>query len=180
MHLRRFTRLTNAYSKKLDNLKAAVGLWFAFYNFCRVHASLRVTPAMEAGIRSCLESCGTHWGVRQARGNVAIFIPPSLSFHSTVMLSPEITDTLNSGLPLLSLTSNANFRLLRWIHCASLCSAMENRWKVGDVVQLKSGSPKMTVTDVRAKDGMTYCSLFEGNQEKRGSFPADALQSAAI
>jgi IS1 family transposase/transposase-like protein len=50
MHLRRFTRLTNAYSKKLGNLKAAVCLWFAFYNFCRVHQSLRCTPAMEAGI----------------------------------------------------------------------------------------------------------------------------------
>jgi IS1 family transposase/transposase-like protein len=50
MHLRRFTRLTNAFSKKLDNLKAAVCLWFAFYNFCRVHQTLRVTPAMEAGL----------------------------------------------------------------------------------------------------------------------------------
>jgi len=47
MHLRRFTRLTNAFSKKLDNLKAAVRLYVAFYNFCRVHQTLRVTPAME-------------------------------------------------------------------------------------------------------------------------------------
>jgi len=50
MHLRRFTRLTNAYSKKLANLKAAVTLYFAWYNFCRVHQTLRVTPAMEAGL----------------------------------------------------------------------------------------------------------------------------------
>jgi hypothetical protein len=50
MAMRRFTRLTNAFSKKLDNLKAALSLHFAWYNFCRVHASLRVTPAMEAGI----------------------------------------------------------------------------------------------------------------------------------
>jgi len=50
MHLRRFTRLTNAFSKKLENLKAAVTLYFAWYNFCRVHSSLRVTPAMAAGI----------------------------------------------------------------------------------------------------------------------------------
>ncbi len=50
MHLRRFTRLTNAFSKKLDNMKAALALHFAHYNFCRVHSSLRVTPAMEAGI----------------------------------------------------------------------------------------------------------------------------------
>lgn len=50
MAIRRFTRLTNAFSKKLSHLKAAVALHFAYYNFCRVHSSLRVTPAMEAGI----------------------------------------------------------------------------------------------------------------------------------
>lgn len=50
MAIRRFTRLTNAFSKKLDNLKAACALHFAYYNFCRIHKSLRVTPAMEAGI----------------------------------------------------------------------------------------------------------------------------------
>jgi IS1 family transposase len=52
MQLRRFTRLTNAFSKKLENLKAACALHFAHYNFCRVHQSLRVTPAMAAGISS--------------------------------------------------------------------------------------------------------------------------------
>lgn len=52
MQLRRFTRLTNAFSKKLENLIAALSLHFAWYNFCRVHASLRVTPAMQAGICS--------------------------------------------------------------------------------------------------------------------------------
>jgi hypothetical protein len=50
MAIRRFTRLTNAFSKKLDNHKAACALHFAYYNFCRIHKSLRVTPAMEAGI----------------------------------------------------------------------------------------------------------------------------------
>jgi IS1 family transposase len=50
MGLRRFTRLTNAFSKKWENHWAAVACWFAFYNFCRVHKSLRVTPAMAAGI----------------------------------------------------------------------------------------------------------------------------------
>jgi IS1 family transposase len=48
--MRRFTRLTLGFSKKLLNLKAAVSLHFAYYNFCRVHLSLRVTPAMEAGL----------------------------------------------------------------------------------------------------------------------------------
>jgi L-alanine-DL-glutamate epimerase-like enolase superfamily enzyme len=50
MSIRRFTRLTNAFSKKLENHAAAVALWFMYYNFCRVHSSLRVTPAMEAGL----------------------------------------------------------------------------------------------------------------------------------
>jgi hypothetical protein len=50
MAIRRFTRLTNAFSKKLDNHKAACALHFAYYNFCRIHKSLRVTPAMESGI----------------------------------------------------------------------------------------------------------------------------------
>jgi transposase-like protein/IS1 family transposase len=50
MAMRRFTRLTNAFSKKLSHLKAAIALHFAYYNFCRVHSSLRVTPAMEAGL----------------------------------------------------------------------------------------------------------------------------------
>jgi hypothetical protein len=48
--LRRLTRLTNAFSKKLENLKAAVALHFAWYNFVRVHKNLRVTPAMQSGI----------------------------------------------------------------------------------------------------------------------------------
>jgi len=50
MAIRRMTRLTNAFSKKLDNLKAACALHFAYYNFCRIHQTLRVTPAMEAGL----------------------------------------------------------------------------------------------------------------------------------
>jgi hypothetical protein len=50
MGMRRFTRLTNAFSKKLENLEHAVALHFMHYNFARVHQSLRVTPAMEAGV----------------------------------------------------------------------------------------------------------------------------------
>ncbi len=50
MSLRRFTRLTNGFSKKLDNLKAAVALYMGWYNFCRVHGTIKVTPAMEAGL----------------------------------------------------------------------------------------------------------------------------------
>jgi IS1 family transposase len=50
MSMRRFTRLTNGFSKKIKNLAAAVSLYFMYYNFCRIHQTLRVTPAMEAGI----------------------------------------------------------------------------------------------------------------------------------
>jgi len=50
MSIRRFTRLTNAFSKKVENHAAAVALWFMYYNFCRVHQTLRVTPAMESGL----------------------------------------------------------------------------------------------------------------------------------
>jgi transposase-like protein/IS1 family transposase len=50
MGMRRMTRLTNGFSKKWENLQAAYSLWFAYYNFVRVHSSLRVTPAMEAGL----------------------------------------------------------------------------------------------------------------------------------
>lgn len=50
MSMRRFARLTNAFSKKVENHISALSLYFMFYNFCRVHQTLRVTPAMEAGI----------------------------------------------------------------------------------------------------------------------------------
>lgn len=50
MHMHRFTRLTNAFSKKLENHMHAISLYFMFYNLCKTHKSLRVTPAMEAGI----------------------------------------------------------------------------------------------------------------------------------
>jgi hypothetical protein len=50
MQLRRFTRLTNGFSKKLANLKAMLFLFLVYYNFCRIHGSLRVTPAMAAGV----------------------------------------------------------------------------------------------------------------------------------
>ena len=50
MSMRRFTRLTNGFSKKIENHAAMVALYFMYYNFCRVHQTIRVTPAMEAGI----------------------------------------------------------------------------------------------------------------------------------
>ena len=59
MGLRRFTRLTNGFSKKWENHWAAVILWYTYYNFCRVHKTLRITPAMESGITDHV------WGVRE-------------------------------------------------------------------------------------------------------------------
>ena len=54
MGMRRFTRLTNAFSKKLENHVHMLSLYFLHYNFCRVHKTLRVSPAMEAGIETTL------------------------------------------------------------------------------------------------------------------------------
>src|ERR1700682_3463775 len=58
MGTRRFTRLTNAFSKNWENHWAALACWFAFYNFCRRHQTLRVTPAMAAGIADHIWTVG--------------------------------------------------------------------------------------------------------------------------
>ena len=50
MQIRRFTRLTNAFSKKWENDWAALALYFGYYNFCRIHRTIRVTPAMESNL----------------------------------------------------------------------------------------------------------------------------------
>jgi IS1 family transposase len=65
MHCRRLTRLTNAFSKKLENFKAAIALNFAYYNLCKTHGAIRCTPAMAAGVEKSqwtvaelVERCG--------------------------------------------------------------------------------------------------------------------------
>jgi hypothetical protein len=65
MHLRRFTRLTNAFSKKLSHLKAALDLYALWHNLCRIHQTLRVTPAMQAGIADHV------WSIRELLSAVA-------------------------------------------------------------------------------------------------------------
>src|SRR5215210_8493095 len=50
MGMRRFTRLTNGFSKKVENHEHALAIYFMHYNFCRIHQTLRVTPAMQAGL----------------------------------------------------------------------------------------------------------------------------------
>ena len=57
MAIKRFARLTLAFSKKLENLKAALALHFAHYNFVRIHRTLQVNPAMEAGITGHIWEC---------------------------------------------------------------------------------------------------------------------------
>ena len=52
MHCRRLSRLTNAFSKKRENFDAAVALHFAYYNLCKIHGTIKCTPAMEAGVES--------------------------------------------------------------------------------------------------------------------------------
>lgn len=58
MHCRRLTRLTNAFSKKLENFISAVSLHFGYYNFVKIHGSLRTTPAMAAGVVNTLWTVG--------------------------------------------------------------------------------------------------------------------------
>lgn len=58
MHVRRFTRLTNGFSKKLENHRAAIALQFAFYNLCRWHEAIRCTPAMAVGVADHIWSIG--------------------------------------------------------------------------------------------------------------------------
>jgi IS1 family transposase len=67
MSMRRFTRLTNGFSKKVENLAAAVALHFMHYNFARVHQTLRVTPAMEAGVSDHVWSVDEIVGLLEAR-----------------------------------------------------------------------------------------------------------------
>ena len=61
MQMRPFTRLTNGFSKKMENLKAAVALHFANYNFVRIHGSLQATPAMEELIRTVAWPVRNFW-----------------------------------------------------------------------------------------------------------------------
>lgn len=56
--MRRFTRLTNAFSKKIENHRAAIALHIAYYNLCRVHEALRVTPAMQLGVTDHIWTIG--------------------------------------------------------------------------------------------------------------------------
>jgi hypothetical protein len=66
MHTRRFTRLTNAFSKKVENHAHSVALFAMYYNFVRIHKTLRTTPAMAAGVTKRLWEMGDIVGVLEA------------------------------------------------------------------------------------------------------------------
>lgn len=70
MSMRRFTRLTNAFSKKWENHAAMVSLYFMYYNFARVHQTLRVTPAMQAGVTDRIWSLEDIVGLLEQSGRV--------------------------------------------------------------------------------------------------------------
>ena len=69
MHSRRMTRLTNAFSKKMENHAHAMALHFLYYNFVRIHKTLKVTPAMAARVTSRLWEIGDILNVLEAREN---------------------------------------------------------------------------------------------------------------
>lgn len=69
MHMRRFTRLTNAFSKKVENHAHAVALFATYYNFVRIHKTLRVTPAMAAGVSDRLWEIGDIVALVEAQEN---------------------------------------------------------------------------------------------------------------
>jgi hypothetical protein len=100
MSIRRFTRLTNAFSKKVENHRAAVALHFMHYNFCQVHQTLREMPAMEAGISSHLWSIVESWAcsTRPTRKRVNSRLRMKLETGTRVVLK-ELPAGLLDGLP---------------------------------------------------------------------------------
>ncbi|MEI8194890.1 MAG: IS1 family transposase [Phycisphaerae bacterium] len=72
MGMRRFTRLTNAFSKKIENHEAAIALHFMHYNFCRIHQTLRVTPAMAAGLTDHVREIEEVIGLLEAEERQAV------------------------------------------------------------------------------------------------------------
>jgi hypothetical protein len=110
MQMRRFTRLTNGFSKKLENHQAAVALWIAFYNLCRVHDTLRCTPAMALGVSDHI------WTIAEL---AQAALEPS---HVPPLPRSTLATTLRSGLSTFQAASDSGQKsrlardgaLLRW------------------------------------------------------------------
>ena len=91
MSMRRFTRLTNAFSKKLDNHIHALALYFVFYNFTRIHKSLKTSPAMAAGITDTL------WPLDDVIAKIDEMAPPPAKRSSYKKRGKKIPKPLRSG-----------------------------------------------------------------------------------
>jgi hypothetical protein len=100
MSIRRFTRLTNAFSKKIENHIAAIGLFHAHYNLCRTHKTLRVTPARAAGVatpRVVVELLPAvaqfRWAAKENNG----ISPPNSEFRPVNVWSAAGARVANAG-----------------------------------------------------------------------------------
>src|ERR1700683_439283 len=98
MGVRRFTRLTNAFSKRFENHCYMVAIYHPYYNFCRMHQTLRATPAMEARLTDHVWCLGRNWWdywsrKRSSSVNDGLILPILLGFFSLVgvwmFISPE-------------------------------------------------------------------------------------------
>jgi hypothetical protein len=105
MTLRRFTRLTNGFSKRLRNLEAAVALYVAYYNFCRVHETLRVTPAMQAGLADHV------WTIAELL-RAALDAPPAPIAPLTPKHDPEPV-AVGMSAKQASITKRKGFRVIK-------------------------------------------------------------------
>ena len=93
MQQRRFNRLTNAFSKKLENHAAAVALYVAHYNLCRVHEALRITPTMQLGVTNRIWTIGDRWTLRRRESCLS---RSAAAFKDSARLMEELSDSNDS------------------------------------------------------------------------------------
>ena len=110
MQMRRLTRLTNAFSKKWENLWAAYCLHFAYYNFCRIHKTLRVTPAMESRAHRSRVGSGGTAGVDPLLSIVRVLVVA----QTEPLPRDSVLDPLGTVRNSLKLTSRFNARESSW------------------------------------------------------------------
>src|SRR5438046_3407535 len=79
--IRRLTRLTNAFSKKWEHLRAMLALYFAYYNFCRIHSSIRCTPAMESGLTKLIWTLREYLHSTIANSNGGLYDAREIGYH---------------------------------------------------------------------------------------------------
>ena len=127
MHMRRFTRLTNGFSKKIENHTAAVALHTMFYNFVRIHQTLKVSPAMAAGVTdrlweiSDLVQMLADWEAQQ--GSEPIF---DVDMHK-IDGKPFVRVTFPGGSEETIFGFNSHAEAIRWIRCEAVVWLYERR-----------------------------------------------------